>query len=112
MGLNAATGGITGAALGAVAVGVGTCDLLFDLSSSVFLPNFQKLRFPDFVAFPALSAGDSAGSAEDLEDAGKAPGRRGVKEPRDSVPPTSTTLADCSCCAVDILECAARGELL
>lgn len=87
-----------------VAAALGTCPLPFDLSSSVFLPNFQKLRFEDLDSFPVLCADVSTepGSVEDLVDEGKEPGRRGVRDPRDSAPPKSLAFADSPCCPVDI----------
>ena len=85
--------------------------MLLDLSSSDFLPSFQKLRLLCFEA-PSASAVDvsgMSGSAEDLEDAGKAAGRRGVRDPRDSAAPMSPDFTDCSCCARDMLRQADRG---
>jgi hypothetical protein len=82
------------------------CPLSLGLSSSDLLPNFQKLRLLDFGALSgsAGDASDISGSAEEVEDAGKAPGRRGVRDPRDSTAPRSPVFTDCCCCTVDIFD--------
>ena len=94
------------AGLGAAA----NCPLSLGLSSSDLLPNFQKLRLLDFgvLSGSAGAASDISVSAEDLEEAGKAPGNRGVRDPRDSAAPRSSVFTDCCCCAVDIFDM--RGQ--